>query len=80
MIVIIATPLNSIMENQVMELKHDSLSACYMSYDGTCGATFDEEDSDDEFTDGMNSDVIFYVILHNFLLKTLLKSEKRVSV
>ncbi|WAR25612.1 RECQ1-like protein [Mya arenaria] len=46
MIVVIVTPLNSIMEDQVSSLKSKVISACFLSYDGSVVSTFD--DGDDE--------------------------------
>ncbi|WAR08483.1 RECQ1-like protein [Mya arenaria] len=46
MIVVIVTPLNSIMEDQVSSLKSKVISACFLSYDGCVVSTFD--DGDDE--------------------------------
>ncbi|WAR18289.1 BLM-like protein [Mya arenaria] len=46
MIVVIVTPLNSIMEDQVSSLKSKVISACFLSYDGRVVSTFD--DGDDE--------------------------------
>ncbi|XP_033724737.1 mediator of RNA polymerase II transcription subunit 34-like [Pecten maximus] len=58
MITLVVTPLNSIMEDQVMSLQRVGIQACFLDYDGKKGTryTFDTHDSGDEEAEGEDQD------------------------
>ena len=49
-IVIVCAPLNSILENQVLEVHKTSLKACCVAFDGSRGTTY--ENPDEESSEG----------------------------